>query len=141
MTEKFVTVIVGDGKTIANLRPLSDSYLKKVEAGVDKYGMVRVESKKDFTEKVLAFKIHRKFSVSHLSEGVRIESEPFLVGHTKADFLAKDSIAICKLHMPYRTHSSLPLFFGNPGESYHMVVILRGECVDIIPFSKYEKYI
>lgn len=140
MTEEFVTVIVGDGETIANLRPLPASYLKKVEAGVDKYGMVRVEAKKDFTE-VLAFKIHRKFSVSHLSEGVRIESEPFLVGHTKGDFLAKDSIAICKLHMPYRTHSSLPLFFDNPDESYHMVVILRGECVDIIPFSKHEKYI
>jgi len=140
MTEEFVTVIVGDGETIANLGPLSASYLKKVEDGVDKYGMVRVESKKDFTE-VLAFKIHRKFSVSHLSGEIRIKSEPFLGGHTKGDFLAKDSIAIRKLHMPYRTRSSSPLFFGNPDESYHMVVILRGERVDIIPFSKYEKYI
>lgn len=85
MTEEFVTIIVGDGKSITDLRPLPDSYLKKVEAGVDKYGIVRVESKGDFTETV-AFKIHRNFSVSHLPEGIRIKSEPFLGGNTKADF-------------------------------------------------------
>jgi len=137
MTEDFVTIVVGDGKAIADLLPLSDSYLKKVEAWVDKYGIIRLESsKRNVDDEIIAFKIHRNFSVSHLSEGVRIESEPFLVGHTKADFLAEGSIAICKLHMPYRTRSSSPLFFGNPGESYHMVVILRGECVDIIPVDQ-----
>lgn len=133
MTEEFVTVIVGDGKAIADLRPLPDSYLKKVEAGVDKCGMVRVESKGDFT-KVVAFKIHRNFSIFHLSEGVRIESEPFLGGYTKADFFSEGSIVISKLqNTPYRTRSSSPLFFSNTDESYHMVVVLRSECVDIIP--------
>lgn len=141
MTEEFVTIVVGDGKAIKDLLPLSDSYLKAVEDGVDKYGMVRVTSSKGDFEEVVAFKIHRNFSAFHLSEGIRIKSEPFLGGNTKCDFLAKDSIAICKLQMPYRTRSSSPLFFGNPGESYHMVVILRGECVDIIPLSKYKKYI
>lgn len=132
MAEEFVTIIVGDGKAIADLRPLPDSYLKEVEAGVDKYGMVRVESKGGFTE-VVAFKIHRNFFTFHLSEGVRIESEPFLGGYTKADFFSEGSIAISKLRTPYCTCSSSPLFFGNPGESYHMAVVLRGECVDIIP--------